>query len=94
LITINPNDGSLLTSVGIMSKTGAVEVSDLTVDSNNNSLYGSGDGGLYKINKVTGMATLQGAITGSVPDTGSFFMFPGALALLLLFRRFSNKVAA
>jgi hypothetical protein len=76
LITLNPGNGALLTSIAITAGIGgpALSIADLSTQPGTNTLFGitnpdgasGGPGDLYSINKTTGVATLIG-------NTGFFF---------------------
>ena len=74
LITLNPNNGALLTSLAITDGTHLLSIADLTIQPGTNTLFGItnpdgagvGPGNLYTINPGTGLATLIG-------NTGLFF---------------------
>ena len=74
LITLNPNNGALLTSLAITDGTHLLSIADLAIQPGTNTLFGItnpdgagvGPGNLYTINPGTGLATLIG-------NTGLFF---------------------
>jgi sugar lactone lactonase YvrE len=74
LITLNPNNGDLLTSLAITDGTHLLSIADLAIQPSTNTLFGItnpdgagvGPGNLYTINPGTGLATLIG-------NTGLFF---------------------
>jgi hypothetical protein len=74
LIRINPDTGTLISSTPITAGGVGISIADLAIQPGTNALYGlrgptdqlGGQGGLYTINKTTGIATLVG-------DTGDFF---------------------
>jgi hypothetical protein len=75
LITLNPNNGALLTSLAITDGTNLLSIADLAIQPGTNTLFGItnpdgaggvGPGNLYTINLGTGLATLIG-------NTGLFF---------------------
>jgi hypothetical protein len=75
LITINPNTGALVSTIGLVRDGGVpISIADLAVQPGTGVLYGirgptdelNGQGRLYTINTTTGAATPVG-------DTGAFF---------------------
>ncbi|HEY6119533.1 MAG TPA: TIGR03118 family protein, partial [Pyrinomonadaceae bacterium] len=74
LVTINPANGSLVSTIGTISDGAAISIADLAVQPGTDLLFGvrgpndgnNGQGNLYTINKSTGAATLVG-------NTGAFF---------------------
>ena len=74
LITLNPSNGALLTSLAITDGTHLLSIADLAIQPGTNTLFGItnpdgagvGPGNLYTINPGTGLATLIG-------NTGLFF---------------------
>ena len=74
LLSLNPANGAIITSVSISDGTNGLAIADLAVQPSTGILFGirgpqdqlGGQGRLYTINKTTGLATLVG-------NTGDFF---------------------
>ena len=74
LIRIDPTNGSLISSLPILAGVTPISIADLAIQPGTNTLYGirspadqlGGQGLLYTINPLTGLATLVG-------NTGDFF---------------------
>jgi hypothetical protein len=74
LLSLNPANGAIITSVSISDGTNGLTIADLAVQPSTGILFGirgpqdqlGGQGRLYTINKTTGLATLVG-------NTGDFF---------------------